>query len=69
MPTNLNGKTYLQTNEAACEIGVSRQTLLRWFRDGLVSDVKRDARGWRIFTKKDIARIRKWSLTRANDDN
>ncbi|MEM7213995.1 MAG: MerR family transcriptional regulator [Pseudomonadota bacterium] len=45
------------TAEAAAEIGISRQTLLRWFRERRVTDVARDRNGWRVFTKSDISRI------------
>ncbi len=34
-----------QTDEAARRIGCSRSTLLRWFREGKISDVARDRRG------------------------
>ena len=52
---------YLKTTEAAKVLGISKQTLLRWFSEGRVSDVeKRDRNGWRLFTDQDISRIRKW---------
>jgi predicted site-specific integrase-resolvase len=39
--------------------GISRSTLLRWFRSGTLKDVThRDRRGWRLFTQADIERIR-----------
>jgi DNA (cytosine-5)-methyltransferase 1 len=47
------------TDEAAKELGLSKSTLLRWFREGRVSDVARDRNNWRIFTSADIERIRK----------
>jgi predicted site-specific integrase-resolvase len=38
--------------------GVSRSTLLRWIRDGVLEDVShRDRRGWRLFSEADIKRI------------
>ena len=55
-----NQKTY-RTDEAAKRIGCSKSTLLRWFREGRVSDVSRDRRGWRVFTEADITRIHDWS--------
>ncbi len=61
MSVVINGKSYCSTNEAAQRIGISRQTLLRWFREGKVADVRRDRRNWRIFSDEDIARIRKWA--------
>jgi predicted site-specific integrase-resolvase len=51
----------LSTCEAARRIGVSRNTLLRWFREGRVGDVHRDRNGWRLFAPEDIARIRRYA--------
>ena len=48
----------LSTCEAAGRIGVSRNTLLRWFREGRVEDVRRDRNGWRFFTPEDVERIK-----------
>lgn len=61
MPERLGGKIYYRTNEVAEAVGVSRQTLLRWFREKRVRDVKRDRNGWRLFTEGDIARLREWA--------
>ena len=49
---------HLRTREAAGLIGVSKNTLLRWFREGRVGDVPRDRNGWRIFSEGDVARIK-----------
>ncbi|MFA5504341.1 MAG: cyclic nucleotide-binding domain-containing protein [Vulcanimicrobiota bacterium] len=43
---------------AAEKLGVSRATLLRWFREGRITPVERDWRGWRVFTERDLDRIR-----------
>ena len=51
-------RTY-STEEAAKEIGISKSTLLRWFRERRIADVKRDRNGWRVFYRADIVRIRK----------
>jgi excisionase family DNA binding protein len=48
----------LSTQEAAHELGVSKPTLLRWIKDGKVTDVKRDRNNWRVFTADDVRRIR-----------
>lgn len=40
------------------KIGVSKSTLQYWFRQGMVEDVGRDARGWRVFSEADIRRLR-----------
>lgn len=50
----------MSTTEAAQRLGVSRQTLLRWFREGRVQDkVGRDRNGWREFSSEDVEAIRK----------
>ncbi len=69
MPDTIGGKTYLRTEKAAREIGISRPTLLLWFRERRVADVARDAKGWRIFTDDDIARLKDWAETRREQPN
>jgi predicted site-specific integrase-resolvase len=55
--TNRN-RLYYRTTEACRIVGISRSTLLRWFKSGTVKDVThRDRRGWRLFTQVDIERI------------
>jgi excisionase family DNA binding protein len=51
-------RTY-SAKEAAEKLGISKSTLLRWFREKRISDVKRDRNGWRVFTSADIASIKK----------
>lgn len=48
----------LSTVEAAKCIGVSKSTLLRWLDEGLVDDVERDWRGWRVWSGEDVERVR-----------
>jgi len=62
MPARVGEKNYFRTNEAAEAVGVSRQTLLRWFREKKVEDVKRDRNGWRLFTEGDITRLKEWVM-------
>ena len=50
------------TIEAAHCIGVSKNTLLRWLDEGLVDDVERDWRGWRVWMQRDIERIKAFKL-------
>jgi DNA modification methylase len=47
--------------EAASKIGVAPITLKRWFLEGKIADVKRDRKGWRIFTSDDLERIKKFA--------
>lgn len=49
----------MNTASAAKTLGVSRVTLLRWFRDRKIAEVGRDRNGWRIFTSADITRIKR----------
>jgi len=37
---------------------VSRPTLLRWIKNGILKEaIHRDRRGWRLFSKTDVKRI------------
>ena len=59
MPISLKGGTYYRTAEACRIAGTSKNTFLRWVREGLFADVEhRDRRGWRLFTEDDVARLR-----------
>ena len=59
MSTTINGQTYYRTLEACQRAGISRATLLRWIRQGILQDVRyKDRNGWRLFTEDDINRIK-----------
>ncbi|MCE7869103.1 helix-turn-helix domain-containing protein [bacterium CPR1] len=49
----------LSASQAASRLGISRSTLLRWFREGRISHVGRDFRGWRTFAEEDLVRIQR----------
>jgi excisionase family DNA binding protein len=51
-------KTF-STEEAAKAAGISKSTLLRWIRQGVVSEVRRDRNNWRVFTRKDVSHLKK----------
>ena len=38
--------------------GISRATLLRWLKEGILKQSTSDTRGWRLFTRKDLEKIR-----------
>jgi predicted site-specific integrase-resolvase len=58
MTVNMRGQTYYRTAEVCSLAGISRSTLFRWLRKGILDDVShRDRRGWRLFTDRDIGRI------------
>jgi len=46
------------TVQAAKQIGVCKNTLLRWVYEGLIPDVGRDWRGWRSWSQADINRAK-----------
>jgi predicted site-specific integrase-resolvase len=59
MPVVINDETYYRTAEVCRMIGISRNTLFRWLKDGVFSDVEyRDWRGWRLFTPAQLETIR-----------
>lgn len=59
MPVVINDETYYRTAEVCRMIGISRNTLFRWLKEGIFSDVEyRDWRGWRLFTPAQLETIR-----------
>jgi hypothetical protein len=52
-----NKKHYLML-EVCRKVRISRSTLLRWLAAGVIKEPIRDRRGWRIFSKEDLRRIR-----------
>ena len=58
MSVIINGTTYYRTAEVCRMVGISRTTLFRWLKDGLLREAQhRDRRGWRLFTKEEIGRL------------
>jgi excisionase family DNA binding protein len=58
MPMEVGGCVYYRTSEACREIGISRATLFRWLKEGVIKELHRDRRGWRMFTEEDLEKIR-----------
>jgi excisionase family DNA binding protein len=55
MPVKLNGETYYRTSEVCRMVGISRNTLFRWLKNGSMTEVEhRDCRGWRLFTQEQV---------------
>ena len=51
MSVEIDGKTYYRTAEVCHMMGISRNTLFRWMKEGKFGDREyRDWRGWRLFT-------------------
>jgi DNA-binding transcriptional MerR regulator len=60
MPVTINDQTYYRTNEVCRMVGISKNTLFRWLKNGVFSDEieYRDWRGWRLFTAAHIESIK-----------
>lgn len=59
MPIKLNGETYYRTAEACRIAGTSKNTFLRWVKEGQLPDVQSwDRRGWRLFNEMDLERLK-----------
>jgi predicted site-specific integrase-resolvase len=59
MPVVINDQTYYRTAEVCRRVGISRNTLFRWLKEGIFYDVEyRDWRGWRLFTTAQVETIR-----------
>lgn len=55
MPLVMNSRTYYRTAEVCRRVGISRNTLFRWLKQGLLGECeRRDRRGWRLFTEGEI---------------
>ena len=59
MPIEINGKRYYRTSEVCNAVGISRATLFRWLREGLLEMHRRDRRGWRLYSDDDIKKLKK----------
>ena len=66
MAIMIDGQNYYRTIEVCREVGISRATLFRWIEEGILEDIiLRDRKGWRLFSRDDINRI-KSEATRVN---
>lgn len=57
MPIQINGQKYYRTSEACMKTGISRATLFRWLKAGVLKKSYRDRRGWRLYTEDDLNKI------------
>ena len=59
MPVVINNQTYYRTAEVCLIVGISRNTLFRWLKEGVFSDVEyRGWRDWRLFTAAQLETVR-----------
>lgn len=58
MPIVMNDKTYYRTAEVCQMVGISKSTLFRSLKQGILTEAKhRDWRGWRLFTREEITKL------------
>jgi CheY-like chemotaxis protein len=59
VPISLKGQKYYRTAETCSITGISRATLFRWLKEGILGEAeKRDRRGWRLFSEDDVTTIK-----------
>jgi excisionase family DNA binding protein len=58
VPAKINGQLYYSTSETCHKTGISRSTLSRWIKQGVLKRLYRDRRGWRMFTEDDLNKIK-----------
>ena len=58
MSIEVDGQMYYRISEACKNTGISRATLFRWLKAGILEKHYKDRRGWRIFTEEDLNKIR-----------
>lgn len=55
MPVMLDGESYYRTIEVCRIAGISRNTLFRWLKVGVIKEPeRRDWRGWRLFSQYQV---------------
>jgi DNA-binding transcriptional MerR regulator len=60
MPKTMKGLSHYSAQETAKAAGISKVTLLRWIRKGVVKDArKRDRNNWRWFTEAEVTQIKR----------
>jgi DNA-binding transcriptional MerR regulator len=57
MPIEISGQKYYRTSEICSKASISRATLFRWIKRGIIKNQLRDRRGWRLFTEEDVQKL------------
>ena len=58
MPLEIDGEVYYWTLELCRKAHISRSTLVRMLDKGVLPTIRKDRRGWRVFTEMDLGLIR-----------
>jgi len=48
---------HYRISDIAKQVDRSTVAVMRWEKDKLISEAKRDSRGWRIYSKEEVERI------------
>jgi len=64
MTVEIDGQIYYRAHEVCTMNRISKSTLLRWIRKGIIEDTsRRDWRGWRLFSQDELQRIKEVANT------
>jgi CheY-like chemotaxis protein len=59
MSVKIANQTYYRSAEVYRMVGISRATLFRWLKQGVLGKAEyRDRRGWRLFAEEDVAKLK-----------
>jgi hypothetical protein len=59
MPIIIDGQTYYRALETCRIVGISKNTLFRWVKRGMLGEAEyRDWRGWRLFNENQVNSLR-----------
>ncbi len=56
--SDVQKKKLYKTNEVCEMFDISRATLFRWEREGLITGPPRDWRNWRLYTAENVEQIK-----------
>jgi excisionase family DNA binding protein len=65
MPKEINSQLFYSATETCERTGISRATLQRWLQKGVLNKIRRDRRGFRLFTEEDLS-VLKTKMERIN---
>jgi excisionase family DNA binding protein len=55
MTKEINNQLFYSATETCERTGISRATLQRWLQKGVLNKIRRDRRGFRLFTEEDLS--------------
>jgi excisionase family DNA binding protein len=58
MPQNIDHHLFYSATETCVRTGISRATLQRWIKKGVLHKIRRDRRGFRLFTEEDLSALK-----------